>query len=201
VKSISQIIVVDDGSDENKTYLSLKRKFPQIIAVRLVNNTGKPNAVKEGLQYVRSSYVLLLDGDVSNIKINELDNAVSKITKNSDIDMIILRRSKDDTSLSWIRQDIVTNGQRLLRKQDLVSIFVNYPSGFQLEWATNTFMIKHNKKVFWMPFSILNLWRHQKYGFRAGCKTYWEATIANLRVGLPSLIWQTLFFCRNEAPK
>ena len=42
------------------------------------------------------------------------------------IDMIILRRSKDTTSLAWMRQDIVTSGQRILKRQDLENVFANY---------------------------------------------------------------------------
>lgn len=199
-KNLSKIIVVDDGSADRKTYLALREKFPQVTSVRLEGNTGKPNAVRAGLQYVTAPYVLLLDGDLSNIKPNELDNAINKIINNPNIDLIILRRLKDTTSLAWMRQDIVTSGQRLLRRQDLKNVFANYPPGYQLEWAVNTYMIKNKKKVYWMPFSIHNLWRHQKYGLRAGWKTYWTATVANLRVGVPNLIWQTLFFCRDEAP-
>lgn len=201
VKNISKIIVVDDGSADRKTYGELKAKFPQVTSVRLENNTGKPNAIRMGLQHITTPYVLLLDGDLSNIKAQELDNAIHKIINSPNIDMIILRRSKDTTSLAWMRQDIVTSGQRILKRQDLENVFADYPRGYQLEWAVNTYMIKKKKKVYWVPFSIHNLWRHQKYGLRAGWKTYWTATVANLRVGIPNLIWQTLFFCRDEAPE
>lgn len=201
VNSLSKIIVVDDGSADRKTHLELKVKFPQVTSVRSEDNIGKPNAIRAGLQYITAPYVLLLDGDLSNIKANELDHAIRKIINSPNIDMIILRRSKDTTSLAWMRQDIVTSGQRILKRKDLENVFANYPSGYQLEWAVNTYMIKNKKKVYWMPFSIHNLWRHQKYGLRAGSKTYWTATVANLLVGIPNLIWQTLFFCRDEAPK
>lgn len=200
VKNLSNIIVVDDGSTDKTSYITLKTKFPQVTSLRLENNAGKAAAIKEGLRYTTSSYVLLLDGDLSNLNVNELDEAISKIISNPDIDLIILRRSKDRTSFAWIRQDIVTSGQRILKRRDLENIYTNYPSGYQLEWAMNSYMIKNGKKVYWMPFSIHNLWRHQKHGLRAGWKTYWTATVANLRVGVPNLIWQTLFFCRNEAP-
>lgn len=200
VKNISKIIVVDDGSVDRKTYIELKAKFPQVTSIRLENNTGKPNAIRAGLKYISAPYVLLLDGDLTNIKTSELDSAIKKIITNPQIDMIILRRSKDTTSLAWMRQDIVTSGQRILKRRDLENVFANYPSGYQLEWAVNTYMIKNKKKAYWVPFSIHNLWRHQKYGLRAGWNTYLSATVANLRVGIPNLIWQTLFFCRDEAP-
>lgn len=200
VEGLSRIIAVDDGSADRTTYRELKKRFPNITAIRLEQNTGKPHAVSEGLKFSKSLFCLLLDGDLTNIKAVELENAIQKITSNLQIDMIILRRSADSTAPAWTRQDIVTSGQRILRKADLEQIFHNYPSGYQLEWAINTYMIRNRKKVYWMPFSIHNKWRHEKYGFIAGIKTYLTATQANLRVGVHNLLWQTLFFCRDEAP-
>ncbi len=196
VKNLARVIVVDDGSDDKETYSELKNKFPKIFVIRLNKNGGKPNAIKEGLKYVTAQYVLTLDGDLTINNYGELDQAIDKITHNSQVDLIILRRVNDSTSLSWLRQDIVTSGQRILKGHDLKNIFISYPRGYQLEWAINTYMIKNKKKIYWMPLSINNIWRHQKFGF-IGWKSYLTATVANLRVGIPNLIWQSLFFCHQ----
>lgn len=38
VKTISKIIVVDDGSDDRKTYRALKEKYSRVTSVRLEDN-------------------------------------------------------------------------------------------------------------------------------------------------------------------
>lgn len=200
VKNLSQVIVVDDGSVDRNTYLELKNKFPQITLIRLEKNSGKPNAIKEGLKRAKAKYVLLLDGDLTILDTHELETAIEKITHNPQIDLIILRRVADTTSLAWLRQDIVTSGQRLIRRTDLENVFRERLAKHQLEFTMNSYMIKNRKRVYWMPFSIHNIWRHQKWGRRAGYKTYLKASMVNCMVGWHNLIWQTLFFCRQEAP-
>lgn len=199
LKKLSQIIVVDDGSESPETYLELKKIFPQVTSIRSEKNIGKPNAVKEGLKHVKSDYVLVMDGDLLDINLNDLENAIEKITNNPQIDMIVLRRVSDNTSLAFIRQDIVTSGQRIFKRQDLEKVFQENDSQYQLEVAVNSYMMKNKKKIYWMPFSFHNIWRHNKWGL-AGYKMYLKATLINFRVGFYKLIWQTLFFCRQEAP-
>jgi len=123
VQGISKIITVDDGSIDKNTHLELQTRFPQIKSIRLEKNGGKPNAIKEGLKYSEAPYILILDGDLTIFNTKELESAIEKITSNTEIDLVILRRVGDSTSLAFIRQDIVTSGQRILRKKDLEEIF------------------------------------------------------------------------------
>lgn len=208
VPGVSKIIVVDDGSTSRITYKELQTKFPQTISIRLNTNTGKANAVREGLKRVNNPYVLLLDGDLTNIKTDELENAIQKITKNPHIDMIILRRVADVTSnvlgrliISMSRQDIVTSGQRLLKSGDLREILQRVFGGYQLEVATNAYMMKHKKKVYWMPFSMYSPLSMQKWGWKDGVKRYIKSLQGYFKYHLVGkFLWQTLFFCRDEAP-
>ena len=118
ITNLFKIIIVDDGSTEAITYQKLKKKFSnKIILLKLNINQGKADAIKKGLEFVQSNYCLLLDGDLTNIKSYELNNALNKILFNPAIDMIILRRVDDITSNAWARQDIVTSGQRILKLQ------------------------------------------------------------------------------------
>src|SRR3989338_7495106 len=90
LKSLSQIIAVDDGSGNQATYKKLLQKFPDIIIRRISVNKGKAFAVRLGLTFVKGDYVLLLDGDLIDINIRELGKAIKKIINNPEIDMIIL---------------------------------------------------------------------------------------------------------------
>lgn len=203
VKGISKIIVVDDGSIDNRAYSKIKSRFPQVISIRLKTNNGKVNVVKEGLKYATSDYVLLIDGDLTNIKANEFENAISKIIENPEIGMIILRRVEDKSvAIShWIRHDIIFSGQRILKRADLEKVFENKVDGYQLEVAINTYMVKSKKIVYWIPSSVHNLLKFPKWNFIEGWKIGLEmfAGFVNY-AGWRNFIWQTLFFCRKEAP-
>ncbi len=201
VKSISKVIVVDDGSDDDSAYIKLKTKFPQITSIRLKTNSGKANAVNEGLKYVNTEYVFLVDGDLTFVMPDELENAIKKITNNSKIDMIILKLVTALIKYDPFRLYTILSGQRILRKFDLEKIYKNKFSGFQIEAAINQYMIDNNKKVFWMKSSIHNLSKLHKWGKIGGIKKILTLfkEIAEY-TGWRNYIWQTMFFCRKEAP-
>lgn len=199
VKSISNIIVVDDGSDNDSTYLKLKEKFTQITSIRLKTKSGKANAVKEGLKYVKTEYVFLVDGDLTNVIPSEIENTIQKIVNNPEIDMIILKLVTDIMKSDPLRLYTVLSGQRILRKFDLDKIYENKFSGFQVEAAINQYMINNNKKVFWTPSSIHNLSKYRKWGKLEGTKRVFSLfkEIANF-IGWKNFIRQILFFCKQE---
>ena len=75
-----QIIAIDDGSADRTAYIELKRQFPHITLKRLIKNKGKAAAVKNGLVYALGDYVLLLDGDLMEIKIQKFNKTFPKIS-------------------------------------------------------------------------------------------------------------------------
>lgn len=203
VKSISKIIAIDDGSDDDSTYLKIKTKFPQVTSIRLKTNAGKSNAVKESLKQVKAEYIFLIDGDLTNIKLNEIEDAIQKIINNDSTDMIILRRIEDKTVIvsRYIRHDVIFSGQRILRKSDLKNIFINKISDYQVEMAINTYMMKNKKIVYWMQSSVHNSTKWTKWGWIKGTKRSFNMFKGFVNyAGWRNFIWQTLFFCRNEAP-
>lgn len=201
VKNISNVICVDDGSSNNKITRELQKKYPQVISIRLERNQGKAAAIKAGIKFASSDFVLLIDSDLTNIQINELENAIKKILTNSAIVMIILRRVEDKSAVGWTRDDIIFSGQRILRKSDLKKLFENKVEGYQLEIAINNYIIKNGKTAYWMPFSIHNQPKYYKLGFVVGIKRGFRMFQEIIRyAGIRNFLWQTLFFCRQSAP-
>src|SRR4030042_3718474 len=172
MKNLSNIIVVDDGSADKTTYLKLKVKFPQVISIRLDKNRGKSGAIEEGLKHSTSGLVLLVDGDLSNIKPEEFEKAITQMSDNHNVDMIIFRRVEDKTVVvsRWIRHDVIYSGQRILRKRDLEKVYKMSLSGYQIEVAINTYMMRNKKNVFWMPSSIHNSTQWTKWGLFEGTR-------------------------------
>ncbi|MDI6602174.1 MAG: glycosyltransferase family 2 protein [Thermoanaerobacteraceae bacterium] len=58
-----EIVVVDDGSEDD-TFI--KSKNMDVKCIRFDKNMGKGSAVREGLKYISSDIVVLLDGDIGN---------------------------------------------------------------------------------------------------------------------------------------
>ena len=92
-KNINEIICVDDYSDTNFSS-EIKKYSPSTKYMRLNKNLGKSGAILKGLKHSEGDRILLIDADLRNVNHLEIDNAISVIQKNRNIDMLILRRIK-----------------------------------------------------------------------------------------------------------
>lgn len=166
VKSIDEIICVDDGSADNISE-KIKERYDQIKLLQNPYNQGKSAAVAKGIRSARGEYILLIDADIGNLRRNELETAINW-TKRSDINMVILRRVHDPWGAKITRGDILISGERILRKSDLLEVLEMNPRNFQLETAINLFMMNNHKNVYWFPYSGVNYPKVKKKGFMQG---------------------------------
>ncbi len=77
VASINEIIVVDDGSQDN-TY-NLVSECDDVILLKHLNNKGKGSAMKTGLKRVTNDIVLFLDADLSEINQYQIEAIIKPI--------------------------------------------------------------------------------------------------------------------------
>jgi glycosyltransferase involved in cell wall biosynthesis len=169
VAELSQIICVDDGSDD-RTWIRVTSEYPQVNLLRLENNCGKTEAVRAGLELVKNNYILLLDADLEALDCGEIRAAVQAISIWSHLDMIILRRVNAGIYSKLNRGDILYAGERLLRSDDLKAALAQQARGYQLEVLINKYMKDNRKTVYWMPSSARNTYKVHKIGFLAGTK-------------------------------
>lgn len=199
IRTVSQFICIDDGSTDNTSAL-IQEKYPQIKVIKLSLNQGKSEAINQGLKHVKTAYILLFDADLSNIKIGEIENSITKMLSDQSIDMIILRRIIESKFLSLIRHDIVMSGQRILKTKDLRKVFEKQFKGYQLEMSINDYMMKKNKKVYWMPLSTSNPKKVFKHGLINSLSFYTDAIRGFISYsGFNGYLKQITTFCKQQA--
>ncbi len=200
MKNLAEILCVDDGSSDN-THELVQKHFPKITLLRSKKNYGKTAAVSLGLKAVKTPYTMLLDGDLYNLKKEEIQDAIQVISADKTVDMIVFRRLNDPWYSKLCRGDISVTGERIMRTEDLKQVMTTKPEGYQLEFAIDFFMQKENKTVYWMPFSGTNVPKIKKFGYLAGMKKEIQIHRNIFAYGgiLPTLK-VILTFCRQQYP-
>ena len=200
IQEIDEIICVDDGStDSNHT--RLKKLFPKIHVLRLRKNQGKSSAVLHGLMSVTTPRVLLLDADLQQLQKDEIITAITAVKSNSKIDMLILRRSNYAPLVTAIRHDILMSGERIMRTEDLKEVFKKPPTGYQLEVAINDYMMKKEKKCYWIQTSLANSYKMEKWTLSDAVLKYRDEWTGYISYDGPITYLSQIFaFCKDEYP-
>ncbi|MDB5262195.1 MAG: glycosyl transferase family protein [Adhaeribacter sp.] len=112
VKSITQVICIDDGSTDNTAQL-IQDHWPTVELVRLPQNKGKAAAIRHGLQKAENENILLMDADLQSINKEEVEKAIRAIARQN-LDMIILRRINAPWFVKFDLGDILLSGERIV---------------------------------------------------------------------------------------
>ena len=195
IQGLNDILCVDDASDDNQTE-KIKGKYPRIKLIRLQKNVGKSGAILEGLKYINSDYILLLDADLRNLNADEISNAVKTVSTHSLIDMLILRRIKAPMLVRMFRGDILGSGERIIKKHDLKRVLENSSKGWQLESKLNLYMYKNKKSVYWFSHSGIN--SHWKWGLNADLLNHKKKMQDIFSIGIVNLLKLFLFFGKKK---
>lgn len=197
IKSIAQIICIDDGSTDNTADL-IAANWPEVQIVKLPENQGKAAAIREGLKAAKNENILLMDADLQSINKQEVERAIQAITQHN-LDMLILRRVNAPWFVKFDRGDTLLSGERIVKKKDLTNILKQEVNGYQIELAINLYMQKHKRDVRWMHWSATNTYKAKKLGLVEGYKHEFKMfTDIVLYAGLKNIIRQITLFATKE---
>ena len=195
IKDMDKVVCVDDGSTDDSAKI-IKEKFPDFELVQLKENKGKAEAIRQGLKRINTEYLLLVDADLKNLDKKEIEYAIKK-TRNNEPDMVILKRINAPSRLKLFRLNTLLSGERILKTDELRKILGSGCQGYEIEVATNEYMIKNNKKVFWSPHSGRNVIRKKKWEIHKN--SYLKMYMRNLDyLGMVSALRQITTFCRKR---
>lgn len=197
IKYITQIICVDDGSEDNTADL-IAENYPAVKLIRLPYNQGKAAAIRRGLKYAKNENILLMDADLQSINKSEVEKAIQAIARHN-LDMLILRRVNAPWFVKFDRGDILLSGERIVKKKDLKNILNQGVNGYQVELAINLYMQKHKRNVRWMPWSATNTYKAKKIGLVEGYKKEFEMfTDIVLYAGFVNIVKQISSFATKK---
>lgn len=197
-RSITQIICVDDGSQDG-TSERIARNYPRAEVIRLKENRGKSSAVARAVPYAKAPLVLLVDADLRNLEPVVIDKAIQRLAGDDGMGMIILKRVNVPFFTKILRLNSLFSGERIVRRRDLISIMKHRPVQYQLEVAINKYMLERNKRVYWMPSQAVSTYKIDKFGFAEGF-TREILMLGDIisYAGLVHYLHQLLFFCRER---
>ncbi len=164
IEEIGEIIVVDDGS-QDCTYQILS-PLKNIRLLRIEQNKGKGNAVKNALNHVNNKYVALLDADlcesasevkklIEHIKPGKKAIIIGKLpapSRKGGFGIVRKISKKGFERLTSKRVDSLLSGQRILPADFLRSI--DLPNGFGLEFKITLEGVRQGLELIEVPVEM-----------------------------------------------
>lgn len=202
VKEISEIICIDDGSvDRGGDFL--KEIFPEIKLVCHKENLGKTEAIRTGLNNSSGEIVVLMDGDLKDLRSFELKRAIQSFFQNK-LDCLLLCTKPGNwlDQLSWLvfRLPHAATGCRIINRKDLENCLkAEGLSGYQLEFVQNKYLMDNGKMVAYFKISAVGILKFEKIGLWRGLLGEWQMWSQALSFGgLIFNLKQALFFGRKR---
>ena len=170
IENIDEVIVVDDGSNDN-TPSVIKSNFPQVKLIIHEVNRGKVEAVRTGVNASKNNNLLLLDADLIGLVSSEIEKALD-IFENDDLDCLIMLTEADKYN-KLIRKIFkgtsYVAGDRIIKKEILENVLKDrLLKNYGLEIAENKYLFKTNCKVVRFQLSAIDLGKNSKYGVVKG---------------------------------
>jgi glycosyltransferase involved in cell wall biosynthesis len=169
-KLISEIIIVDDGS--NNSSKQVLKKIKGIKILTHPRNLGKSKALKTGLLSAQNKYVFFIDSDLVGLKPKHVDRMIDQFIKHK-LTMILSERELEHSFNRFNGFAIAYTGERILPRDFLIqniSVF-DYP-GYLIEPAINRLVFSKYKAGKIVLNNVGQVFKIQKGGLKHWINDY-----------------------------
>jgi hypothetical protein len=164
---IDEVIVVDDGSTDDTSYVAGQFNLVQVI--RNSTNQGKSAAVCRGIRASSGSVLFLLDADLIGLSSENISSLIKPVTERF-ADASISLRGNALPPWRWLGLDYVS-GERVFPR-DLIAeslAEIETLAGFGLEVHLNQLLTQRRCRLSVVPWNdVQSPYKSVKYGFWAG---------------------------------
>lgn len=184
---VGEIIVVDDGSDDNTT------KIARTAGARVIsrkNNSGKATAMEAGVKAASNSIIMFADADITGFTAQKMEKIILPVLNGNRIMYIGVIRRRAYWLNKIMRLLPLISGLRVIKKELWFKVPNKYKKGYQMEIALNYFASTSGKKVgHCFLGGIKHVIKEKKRGFLIGI-------LARVKMGLEIvLIGWRLYVC------
>lgn len=167
--SPDKIIIVDDHSTDG-TKDKLKNINKDLLVLSNTLERGKTNSIRTALQYVKTGYTLLLDGDLEKFDQEDIDLLISKFANIDEKAMLIsYREGGSFHEHNIILVDPVLNGERMLLTSTIKKVLKGTTyRGYELEMLLNKYFLDNDLPIEIIPLNIFQKVKKNKRGLFRG---------------------------------
>lgn len=139
---INEVIVVDDGSNDNTS--DVVKKY-DVTLIKNQHNLGKTLSVKKGIEAAKNDLIMMLDADLIGLDGGAI-NELAKPVLDGDVDWTLSLRGNSFRLMKLAKIDWVS-GERVVPKQLLLDnlIWSRPDIGYGLEALMNKSLLGKNK--------------------------------------------------------
>ncbi|MCR1898112.1 glycosyltransferase family 2 protein [Irregularibacter muris] len=176
VEIIDEIIVVDDGSEDNTYHVAVKNG---IKAIRLEKNQGKGGAIMKGVHSTDADTLVLLDADLIGLTPEHITDLIEPIL-GTDVQMTYGLFSDGRLATDFAQKVApFLTGQRVVKREIFQQLAHLEISRFGMEVALTRYVRKNNIPSVGVPMAnMTHVMKEEKLGlfkgFSARLKMYWE---------------------------
>lgn len=179
---ISEIIVIDDGSDKNDKTKEICKNFSKIIYLKNEKNIGKAASMNRGVMVAKNDIIFFSDADLKGLTAKDIETMIEPIIKNETDMFLGIRKNKMQT---FVKAFSLNTGERALRKSLWLKLPDFYKYRYRIEMGLNLFAKKFGNGYKYQQFNYYQTLKEKKYGFWKG--TFyrwwmnWDVSLAFLR--------------------
>ncbi len=166
-ESIGEVLVVDDGSQDNTA--AVAAGVPGVKVVALPENHGKAGAMWHGASRAKHEVVVFLDADLINLTPAHVEDLVRPVLA-EEADMTVGQFwSGSPLVTAWMRFCPAISGQRAMRAADFLNIPGIQRAGFGVEVAVTRAALSRGQRVRYVHLpNISHVWKESKRGLWRG---------------------------------